>query len=346
MVGEVLGDGEGGHGVDLLFAHDAHGLRAELVGVIDGGDTGQDRVKSSGFAGAMNAHTLAHTRRFLDGGLKLGLGVLVGRGEFAIGQAVAAGLINLDEVRALLELLPYHGDEFAGIVSVGGIGGDVLGGIEVDCVFMASENADGVAADAHARARNQSGVDGIAYGGVRRSRALGSHVALGGEARHQILAGRDFREDRALGYGFDDGLEVLGSRMEEKMDVDVDEPGHQSCRAQIDHRGAAGMGDQGTSFNNAIAAHEHLARADEGAMLHIEDVGGMENDGTASGNVGGSGGRLSLECIYSGESQDEDERSGGGAQGSEHAPNTSTLAVSPSSLKVQRSKRELRTMSM
>src|SRR5208282_2811006 len=100
MVGEVLGNGEGGHGVDLLFAHDAHALRAELVGVIDGDDTGLDRVESSGLAGAM-----------------------VGCGEFAIGHAVGAGLINLDKVRALFELLPYHGDQSAGIVGVGGIGG-------------------------------------------------------------------------------------------------------------------------------------------------------------------------------------------------------------------------------
>jgi hypothetical protein len=33
---------------------------------------------------------------------------------------------------------------------------------------------------------------------------------------------------------------------------------------------------------------------------------------------------LSLSCMYSGESQDEGERSCGGAQRSEHAPNTST----------------------
>ena len=95
------------------------------------------------------------------------------------------------------------------------------------------------------------------------------------------------------------------------------------------------MSDRGTGFNNAIAAYQHLAGTDEGAMLHIKDVGGMEHDGIASRNGGGSGGRLSLECMYSGESQDEDERSGGGAQGSEHAPNTSTLAVSPSLLVVQ-----------
>ena len=38
------------------------------------------------------------------------------------GEAVGAGLINLDEVRALLELLSDHGDQLAGIVGVGGIG--------------------------------------------------------------------------------------------------------------------------------------------------------------------------------------------------------------------------------
>ena len=106
------------------------------------------------------------------------------------------------------------------------------------------------------------------------------------------------------------------------MDVGVNEPGHQCCRAQIDYRDAAGMGDRGTSFNNAIAAYEHLAGADERAMLHIKDVGGMEHDGIA----GGSGRRLSLECMYGGESQNEGERSGSGAQGSEHGPNTSTPA--------------------
>ena len=72
---------------------------------------------------------------------------------------------------------------------------------------------------------------------------------------------------------------------------------HQSCHTQIDRCGATGMGDRGTSFNNAIAAYQHLAGADEGAMLHIKDVGGMEHDGIAGGN---GRGRLSLECTYSG----------------------------------------------
>jgi len=118
-------------------------------------------------------------------------------------------------------------------------------------------------------------------------------------------------------------LQVLGSGMEEKMDVGVDEPGHQRGRAQIDYRDATGMGDRGTSFNNAVAAYQNLGGADEDAMLHIEDVGCVEHNIVAGRSGAGSGRRLSLDCMYSGKSQDEGERSGGGAQKSEHAPNTS-----------------------
>jgi len=59
-------------------------------------------------------------------------------------------------------------------------------------------------------------------------------------------------------------------------------------------------------------------------MVHIEDVGCVEHDIIAGGSGAGSGRRLSLGCMYSGESQDEDERSGCGARRSEHGPNTST----------------------
>jgi hypothetical protein len=38
---------------------------------------------------------------------------------------------------------------------------------------------------------------------------------------------------------------------------------------------------------------------------------------------------LSLDCMYSGENQDEDERNGRGAQRSEHGPNVSTPGRQP-----------------
>ncbi len=35
VVSKIFGDGEGGDGEDLFFAHDAHGLVAKLIGVVD-----------------------------------------------------------------------------------------------------------------------------------------------------------------------------------------------------------------------------------------------------------------------------------------------------------------------
>src|SRR5271154_6272200 len=97
---KILGDGKRRHSIDLLFAHDAHGLGAELIGMIDGGDTSMSRIESSGLAGAMNAHARSHARRLLSRGFELGLRVLVGSAEFAIGNLVFAGFIDLDERRA------------------------------------------------------------------------------------------------------------------------------------------------------------------------------------------------------------------------------------------------------
>ncbi len=112
MLGEVLDDGERRNGEDLLLAHEAHGLVGELEGVIDGDDAGARGVERARFAGGVNCHVLAHARGFLDRGGQLGFGVLVGRGEFAVADGVAAGFVDLDEIGALLELLADDGDQF------------------------------------------------------------------------------------------------------------------------------------------------------------------------------------------------------------------------------------------
>ena len=98
------------------------------------------------------------------------------------------------------------------------------------------------------------------------------------------------------------------------MDVGVDESRHQGCRAQIDHRGAGRMRDRGASFNNAIAAYQHLTGAREPALLHIEDVGCVEHDDVVRRTGGGGDGRLGVESRGGGKHQNEDE-SGSGAQG-------------------------------
>jgi hypothetical protein len=166
MGGKVFGDGEGWYGVDLLLAHDAHGFRAELVGMVDGSDTGLGCVEGSGLSGGVDSDAGAQASGLMNGGFKLGLGVLVRRGELTIDEAVGAGLVDLDEVCALFVLGSYGGDKFVGSVGVGGVGGDVFGGIEVDCVLMSAEDIDGIAADAQAGTGNESGVDGIANGRI------------------------------------------------------------------------------------------------------------------------------------------------------------------------------------
>jgi len=45
LVSEILEHRKGGNGGDFALLHDAHGLIAQLRGVIDGGDTGLRRVQ-------------------------------------------------------------------------------------------------------------------------------------------------------------------------------------------------------------------------------------------------------------------------------------------------------------
>ena len=64
--GEVLEYGEGGNGVDALGFHEAHGLIAQLRGMVDGGDAGLRRVEGSGLAHRMHGDTAAPARGLLD----------------------------------------------------------------------------------------------------------------------------------------------------------------------------------------------------------------------------------------------------------------------------------------
>ena len=81
-------DGKSGDGEDLFFAHDAHGLVAELKGVVDGFDAGASGVKRSGFAGGVDRHAISGARGLVDGGSEFVLGVLIGSREAAIHERV------------------------------------------------------------------------------------------------------------------------------------------------------------------------------------------------------------------------------------------------------------------
>ena len=137
-------------------------------------------------------------------------------------------------------MLANYGDEFRGVVRVGGVGKNVLLGVVADGVFVTAENIDGVAADAQARAGNLTAIDGVAHGGVGRAGAFGAHVAFGGESGEQIVAGGDGGRDGALRNGFCDCLQILGAGVEEEMDVRVNQAGEKSGVAKINNFGVGG----------------------------------------------------------------------------------------------------------
>ncbi len=141
-------------------------------------------------------------------------------------------------------LLADHFNELVGCVGVVGVREHVLRGVESNGVFMAAENVDGVAADAHARPRDQASIDGIADGSISGAGALGSHVALGGKAGHQVGLGRLLGQNRAPGNGLLHRLQVFRARMQEQMHVRVNESGEQRGIAEVDDLRARRMVDR------------------------------------------------------------------------------------------------------
>ena len=173
----------------------------------------------------MHGHALAHARGFRHGRRQLGFGVLKWSGEAIAGQRIAAGLVDLDEIGALLKLPPDHLDQLQRIVGARGVGRHVRGRVEAVGVLVAPQDIHGVSADPQARAGIQAAVDGIAYSRVGRTGALGAHVALGGKAGHQVVARRHERQNGALRNGFFHCLHILGAGMQEEMHVGIDQAG-------------------------------------------------------------------------------------------------------------------------
>ena len=150
---------------------------------------------------------------------------------------------------------------------------------------------DGVAADAQAGTGDDARVDGVADGGVGGAGALGAHVALGGEAGHEVGLGGLLGEQSAPGNRLLDGLEVLGAGMEEQMHMGVDQAGKQRCVAEVDDPGALRMVDRAADGADAVALDENFAGLEEGSGVHLEQARGVKDDGRDGRLLGGSVGK-------------------------------------------------------
>lgn len=114
--------------------------------MIDGRHASFRCVERARFAGGVYGYRDALAARFIDGGGELGLCELEWSVEASVGSAlVAARFVDLDVVGACLDLAANGCDEFVCRVGVVGVRGDVLVGIEMDGVFVAAEDGDGIA---------------------------------------------------------------------------------------------------------------------------------------------------------------------------------------------------------
>ena len=150
-----------------------------------------------------------------DRRFELGERVLIRRMQHAVAHRIRTGLVDLDEVRALLMLLPDRRHEFIRGVGIGRVRQNLLRGIESIGVLVAAENIDGIAGDPQPWPGYQALVDGVTHRAVGRSRTLGAHVALGGEPGHEIFPCREDRQHGSLRHGFFHGLQVFRARMKE-----------------------------------------------------------------------------------------------------------------------------------
>ena len=316
MVGEVFGDRERGNGEDFFFAHQAHGLVAELIGVIDGFDSGAGGVERAGFSGSVDRDPIAGARGFVDRGGELLLGILVRRDELTVDGGVRAGFVNFDEVGAFLELFADDGDEFGDVVGVGGVGQHALLGIEADGVFVAAENIDGVAGDAQARAGDEAVVDGVTDGGVGGAGAFGAHVAFGGETAHQVVASSEGGDDGALRDGFLYGLQIFGAGMEEEVNVGVDEAGEEGGVAEVEDFGVRGPRNFCADFFDEVAVDENFAGGSDAAGFDVEQARGVEDEGTGRRRDGRGLG-------VDGRSWGDEDRKGEGCGGDGESANSS-----------------------
>jgi hypothetical protein len=67
------------------------------------------------------------------------------------------------------------------------------------------------------------------------------------------------------------------------VDVRINQAGKQCAIAQVDHVRAGRMLDRSPHFNDTFAVHENLARRDDVSGLHVQQTGGVQDDGLGRG---------------------------------------------------------------
>src|ERR1700691_3043791 len=105
MRGKIFLNGKGRDSVDLPLAHEAHRLVAQLISMVDRGHPRLGGVQSARLTFTVHRDACLQARSLGDGLRELRLRVLENAVKLAALKEVAAGFVNLDEIRPLLDLL-------------------------------------------------------------------------------------------------------------------------------------------------------------------------------------------------------------------------------------------------
>src|SRR6218665_2524470 len=239
LLREHFHDAQGGDEVRPLLLHHLERGAVRLVPVLDGVRAREQRV-----ADALAA-------RGMHGDLALGLvRLLGGDADLLDGEGGVAPVgVDLEQVRALAQLLPRGAADFLDAAHHARAGGEVRQvGRDAEGVVLA-HGGDALGGHEHAGPLDEPLADGVAQGHVRVARALVLHVAHGGVARAQRGAGVGGALQRAEGLGLGEQvplvLHALGRVREARQQGGMGghEAGQQRGLAQVDDARSLGDGE-------------------------------------------------------------------------------------------------------
>src|SRR5450631_1916775 len=145
-------------------------------------------------------------------------------------------------------------------------------------VLMPAQRVDRISADAQARPRNIAAINRAADRSIGRASTFRPHIALGGEASHQVVPRTQRGHDGPLRHRLQNGLQVFLPRMQEKMNMRIDQPRQQRAISEIDDLRARRMLYRRADFDDAVAFDQNFARLQDLAAFNVEQTRRMQHD--------------------------------------------------------------------
>src|SRR5690606_36068736 len=258
--------------------------------VVDGGDTGADGgLDALGAVRVRGDLALGHLGRVHDRPNLFRIDLQ--DADRIAGREHAAGRADLDDVGAVLDLVPDGGDRLVDAVGDALLDAAVRVAVRAVAVGVAvsAGDAEGEAGRDDAWAGHEAVVDRVAQRDV--GPLVGADVAHGGEPGEQRDARVLDADDRGVaGPLVQPVVAVAAAGIAVQVGVRVDETGHHGVPGQVDHLGAARDVHVRPHRRDAFTTH------DDGRVLGDPPGGGVEKSARADRDDA-LGGRLCLRRV-------------------------------------------------